>query len=54
MTRGSIGTGFTWRMGCFKNPVCVFGVGDDLLLPFNLEMAWSFLEERRTWEGIHV
>ena len=41
-------------MGSFEDPVCVFGVGYYLVMPFDLEMAGGFLEERRAGEGMDV
>ena len=41
-------------MGSFEDPICVFGVGYYLVMPFDLEMAGGFLEERRAGEGVDV
>lgn len=38
----------------FKNPVCVFGVRNGLVPPFDLEMAGCLFEERRSGEAVHV
>ena len=51
---GKGGGGFTGWMGGFEDPVCVFGVGYYLVMPFDLEMAGGFLEEGRAGEGVHV
>ena len=41
-------------MGGFEDPVCVFGVGYYLVMPFDLKMAGGFLEEGRAGEGVDV
>lgn len=51
--RGERGLCTGW-MGRFKDPVCIFGVGYYLVMPFNLEMAGGFLEERGPGEGVDV
>lgn len=35
-------------------PVGVLGVGDCVVIPFDLEVAWGLFEERRAGEGVHV
>ena len=39
---------------CFEDPVCVFGVGDEEVVPLDLEVAGRFLEERRAGEAFDV
>ena len=38
-------------MSGFEDPVGIVRVSDNNVLPFDLEVTRSALEERRTWEG---
>lgn len=40
-----LGGSLTWRMVRLKNPICVFGVGDQDVVPFDLQVPWRFFEE---------
>ena len=41
-------------MGRFENPVCVFGIRDGVIAPFDLEVAGGLFEEGRSGEVVHV
>ena len=51
---GMLGAMLTWWVRCFKSPVSVFGVGDCLILPSDLQVAGRSLEKRRAREGMYV
>ena len=44
----------TRRMGRLEDPVRVFGVGDGLVPPFDLEVAGCLLEQGRSGETVDV
>lgn len=42
------------RVRGFEHPVGGGGVGDEDVVPFDLQVAWGQLEEGRAWEGERV
>jgi hypothetical protein len=44
----------TRRMSSFQYPICVFRVSNEVTIPFYLEMAWCFLQERRSGEVVNI
>ena len=46
--------GLTGRMGGLEDPVGVFGVGDGLAPPFDLDVARCLFEEWWPGEAVHV
>ena len=48
------GVELTGRVGGFEDPVCVFGVGDCGVVPFDLEVARCFFEEGWAGKGVDV
>jgi hypothetical protein len=44
----------TRRMSSFQHPICVFRLSNDLAVPFNLEMAGCFLQERRSGKVVNI
>ena len=47
-------TGLTGRMGRREDPVGVFGVGDGLAAPFDLDVAGGLFEDGWSGEAVHV
>ena len=41
-------------MSSFQYPICVFRVSNEVAIPFYLEMAWCFLQERRSGEVVNI
>ena len=40
----------TGWMGCFEHPVCVLGVGNQVIVPFDLKVARDTFKSRRPRE----
>lgn len=46
--------GQTGRVGRLQDPICFFGVSNNLIVPFDDQMAGSLFEQRRAGEVVHV
>lgn len=38
----------------FKNPVSVFGISDQMVIPFDFQMASNLLKKRRSRKGVDI
>ena len=41
-------------MGGFEDPVSVFGISDQMAVPFDLQMASNLFETRRSRKGVDI